>query len=492
MKKIQVVFLVCILFLGIGLRSIEVINKNFLFGFDQGRDYLDVRKIVVEKKPTLIGPEVGAGAAGISGIFHGPYYYYSLVLPFLIFQGNPYGGLVLMFCFGVASLFICFFFIKKAFGINAALVATLLLGVALSAQSRFMWNSHPSTLLILLTLWFTYKTTKNQKYFFMSTLFAGFIYGFQLAISVALIFSLFLFAFLFLKIRNLKVYLRGLVGAVLAYSPFILFELRHGFMAVKGIIVAFAKFFSGESQAKFWPNLIDHLWSFWYNYRNTFLLSGRLPLFLSLFLLTLIIFSIVKVKTSPKKKFLYFLIILPVTTFAILLFLNNTVWGHYLIHLHLTYILIFSIYFGQAKSPIAKTIFLIFLILMLPGIIGETKRAYNDLDDYGGIAKIKGKIEAVDYIYQDAGDQNFNVLVFTPPVYDYAYRYLLDWYGEKKYGFVPGQEKKGLFYLWIEPDPGKPWSYQGWLETKIKIGTVLQEVNLPSGFIIQKRYFEEN
>lgn len=493
MGKIKIILIFLVFFLGIGLRSIEVINKNFLFGFDQGRDYLAVRKIVKEKKLTLIGSEVGAGVAGLRGIFHGPYYYYSLVLPFLIFNGDPYGGLALMFCFGIVSLFICFLFMKEAFGVNAAIIATLLTGLALSAQSRFMWNSHPSTSFILLSFWFAFQIpTKPQKYFFWATFFAGIIYGFQLAISVALILSLFLFVSLVLKIKELKTYLRGLIGVILAYLPLIAFELRHGFMAVKGIYQALTGIFSDGNTINFFENLKDHLWAFWYNFRNTFLLSGRLPFWLVIFLLIVTLYYLLKEKTSQRKNFFYFLLILPLVTFSILMFLNNAVWGHYLIHLHLVYILVFSLCFSQLKAPLIKIILFLFLILMLPGMSREIERAYHDLDDYGGTAKIKGKIEALDFIYQDAQEEKFNLLVFTPPVYDYAYRYLLNWYGEQRYGFIPGEEKKGLFYLWIEPDPQKPWTYQGWLETVIKTGEILKEEALPSGFIIQKRYAQEN
>lgn len=57
----------------------------------------------------------------------------------------------------------------------------------------------------------------------------------------------------------------------------------------------------------------------------------------------------------------------------------------------------------------------------------------------------------------------------------------------KKYGYVPSKDKTGTFYLLIEPDPHKPWTYKGWLETVIKTGRVLKTVELPTGFIIQKR-----
>jgi hypothetical protein len=111
----------------------------------------------------------------------------------------------------------------------------------------------------------------------------------------------------------------------------------------------------------------------------------------------------------------------------------------------------------------------------------------NDFNDFGGVHKIKGKLEAIDYIYNDAKGERFGLYVFTPPVYTYAYDYLFWWYGGKKYNYVPPQEKKDIFYLLMEPDPSKPYSYNGWLETVIKTGSILETKELPSGFIIQKR-----
>ena len=110
-----------------------------------------------------------------------------------------------------------------------------------------------------------------------------------------------------------------------------------------------------------------------------------------------------------------------------------------------------------------------------------------DLKDTGGIAKIKGKKDAIDYIYKDAGGKKFGLLVFSPPVYTYPYDYVIQWYGARKYGYIPYNEKKGLFYLLIEVDPEKPWSYKGWLETVVRDGKVINTVTLPSGFIVQKR-----
>ena len=466
--------------LGIGLRAPEVLNHNPIFGFDQGRDYLAVRKIVVERKPTLIGSEVGAGMAGLQYIFHGPYYYYTLVAPFILFGGDPYGGLVLMFVFGVASLFLGFFFVKKSFGVKMALIATLLLAVALSAQSRFIWNSHPATFFILLVFWAVYKLPKNQqKYFFLANFLAGIIYGFQLAISVTLILTLFLFAFSIAKIKNIKVYFYGILGVILAYLPFFGFEFRHGLKATRNLL-----------RMNFAGGFKNHLSAFWFNFCDTFYVPQSGHWWLLGFLVIAAIYFLLKQKTGCRRYFVSFLLLMIPVTFSIFVFLDSPVWGHYLIHLHLAYILLFSFFLTKSRLRPVRIVLCIFLLLMAPRIWQEIGKAHQDYYDHGGVAKMRGKLEAIDYLYQDADGEEFNVLVFTPPVYDYAYQYLLTWYGQKQYGYLPGNKKEGLFYLWIEPEHGKPWTYQGWLETIIKTGRVLKEEKLPGGFIIQKRYAE--
>lgn len=172
------------------------------------------------------------------------------------------------------------------------------------------------------------------------------------------------------------------------------------------------------------------------------------------------------------------------------------IYIYYLIDLNLTYIFFFSYSFWSAfngKNSLIKTyLTLILLLLLANGIISAVKVYSYDINDYGGDAKIKGRIDAIDYIYKDAKKENFGLLVFSPPVYTYPYDYLLWWYGEKKYGYKPNQNKKGLFYLLMEKDASKPFSYKGWMETVVKTGEVIETKQLPSGFIIQKRMEGKN
>jgi hypothetical protein len=148
---------------------------------------------------------------------------------------------------------------------------------------------------------------------------------------------------------------------------------------------------------------------------------------------------------------------------------------------------------GYLKNPFKtggyaiNTVVSIFLIL--GSVLAMIHTYKSDYGDYGGTAKIRGKEDVLDYIYRDAGKQPFSVLVFTPPVYTYPYEYLFEWYGKRKYGFVPEFKKSQLTYLLIETDFEKPWSYNGWLETVVKNGTTISTTKLLSGFIVQKRIF---
>jgi hypothetical protein len=203
------------------------------------------------------------------------------------------------------------------------------------------------------------------------------------------------------------------------------------------------------------------------------------------------IFAIVKDKKIlwPKKAFIVYLTASPLMFFAIFMLYFWPMWTWWILELYIMYAFLFgiiSVYLWRRLMWrfVILGIFLAFFLSFINLTIGFYR---NDLNDYGGTHKIKGKIDALDYIYKDAKGEKFGLLVFTPPIYTYAYDYLIWWYGEKKYAYLPHKDKKGVFYLLIEPDPHKPWTYKGWLETVVKTGKVIEAKELPSGFIIQKR-----
>ena len=493
-KTVEIILFVLIIGISLLSRSIEVLNKNYIFGFDQGRDYLAVKNIMVENKFTLIGSEVGAGAAGLNGIFQGPFHYYFLAIPFILTKGDPYGGLVLMFLLSIFSVMFSYFFGRKIFGAIGGLVMALIMTLSpmFIAQARFVWNSNPSTLFILLALYFTYMGLgKKSKFIFLSAFFSGFIYNFQFAVSIPLCVGLLLYYIFIVKLREIKKYLILFSGFIVAFLPMLLFELRHGFMGIKG----FAAYLFGPKEAgiSFLPSqriITDHINSFFNAFIDVFPKNIISPYILLLIVLVPAIYYFRKEKDQNLRKFISFLFLLFPIHFLVFLFFRNAVWVYYLIALNITYILLFSYSVAcsfKKNNNFLKIFYVLFLIFILIRALPMLINVFTyDYSDYGGTAKIKGKTDAIDFIYKDAKGKKFSLFIFSPPIYTYPYDYILWWHAKEKFGYMPDSVKSETFYLLIEKDNDQVW-YKGWLETVIKNGSVVWEKKLSSGFIVQKR-----
>jgi len=487
---------------GIALRAVEVLNGNYLFGFDQGRDYLAAYNIAVNHKLTLIGAEVGAGFAGLNGLFHGSGYYYILSVMHFLFHGDPYGGLLLMLIFGTAALVLTYFFTKNALGNATAIISTFLVAISplLAPQSRFIWNHHPTTFFIIIFFFFMYRINKRPRVYAPLAVFtACFIYHFELAIAVPLAIAACLsFPFIF-HIKDIKTYIYCFIALIVALSPLFLFEIRHGWMAFR----SFWTYIIGGSLQLPVAQTAGHLKAFLYNAVNsfptekTFLPEGAY-IALVYFLIAFLMYLSFHAKPALHKKFFRFLLLTLAVSYGVLFFLRNDIWDYYLIHAHIVYIFIFAyaatfFWKNKRKSFSNASVFIVLSVYFVAMTISTTQRMIinytYDYHDLGGIEKIKGKKIAIDHIYKDANGRPFSAFIFVPAIYTYPYDYLFLTYAKEKYGYAPGKNKIGLVYLIIEPDHRKPWTYKGWLETVIKDGNILNTQTLKTGHIIQKRMF---
>lgn len=508
-------------------RAVEVINQNPIFGFDQGREYLAAQKIVENHDFILIGTELGAGSAGINGIFHGPVYYYFLTIPYIIFNGDPAGGTILIFLFSIISVVFLFYFVRRLFGFWAALLSTFLMAISpiFISQARFLWSPNPTTLFILLSFYFIYlfstkeleasktiKKTRNNTfkigysyfmkpfktelnlYIFLSAFFSAFVYNFEMGIAVPLCVSLTIYSCILFK-KNITAFLYLFLGFLLGFLPMVIFESRHSFMGLRGLL-NYVFIHKNVQLAGSGQNfLLDHFNAIIANFNDTFGLSNNLPqpFFLVptiIFLMFIAFYFKIEKKTWIRFMIFYFSILIAVT-FLVFSQLKNALYSYYLTDLSLVYLI--GIAYIAYASYQNKNKFVLYFLVLLSAILViysiplQLKTTLYDLNDYGGTAKVKGKLDAIDFIYKDADSKPFGLLVFSPPIYTYPYDYLINWYGRRKYDYVPYKDKKGTFYLLIDKDPDKPWSYKGWLETVIKTGRIEFTKTLPSGFIVQKR-----
>ena len=490
--------LFCILLIAAAPRAIELLNGNYLFGYDQGEHFQAVKKIVVDHNLTLIGTQVG----GAGGFFQGPGWYYLLAIPFFLTGGDPYGAMVLMFILGILTVFFAFYFGSKMFGQWVGILISFLIAISstIIAQSRFIWPPFPIYLLTVFILFFLFRTFQGREKFFpLATFTAGFMAHFEIATAGLFFGQLILLSpFLLLKkLISFRYFLYGIFSFILPLTPLIIFDLRHQFLISKGI-VGFVTHNQNPSHQVTYLYILKmletHYNTFKYNFESTFS-----PDILHAVIIVLLIvggFFIVENKkfSSAKKMFAGYLLVSPILFFILSMIYLWPMWDWWIRHLQIYYIFLLGIVLVALwRGIISKIIISMIGIMLLFSSVSNTVNLYkHDLNDYGGTNKIKGKLQAIDYIYQDAKGKPFGVLVFSPPIYTYPYDYLFWWYGEKKYHYRPHNEKKGIFYLLIEGDPHQPWTYEGWIETVIKTGKIIEtKILSPSGFIIQKRMEEK-
>ena len=487
---------------GFALRAVELLNRNFLFGLDNGRDFLAAYSIVVRHKLTLIGAEAGSGVAGINGIFHGPGYFYLISLAFALFHGDPFGAEIFMVVFGLAALAAAAWVGYKVMGKLGSILFLFFTAVSplIVSQSRFIWSSHPLTVFVILTMYFVYRIGDNPRVFAPLAVFtAGFTYNSQLGVAVPLTAAVLLSIPVVYQITDLSVYLTSLAALVFAFAPMGLFEIRHHFMAVHSAISYIHGGGSGASGSLFEAKrLMSHIQDYLNNFYNTFAFEfGWIPNAVQLVVLKIsipfVLYGLTLVGGKQLRRFILFLFLCVAVTWAGYLFLNNVVWDYYLTHTRIAFILLFTLggiglYRHRGENLLTKASLGVYLILLLTVGVGSVFRMYisytQDIHDNNVIDKIKGKHELIDMMYKDAKGKPFSVFVFEPGIYTYAYDYLFMTYGVNKYGYKPTAVKHGLAYLVIEPDRNQPWRQNGWLETVVQGGTILWQKTLFNGGVI--------
>ncbi len=499
MKYVIIIVATMLVLLGMIIRVVEVANGNYVFGFDQGLDYMAARSIAVEHKLTLIGAEAGAGFAGLPGVFHGPGYRYILAVLLFISSGNPYGAIVALAVLSLVSLWFMYRLANGIFGSSVARVVLVLAALSppLTAQARMIWAPNFSAVIaipFLYAIWAARKRTMTAVFF--TALLAAMLYHFELPMAVPAILMTVLYFWFVLRLRTVRLWTAVLAGFLLGFFPMLLFESRHGWGFVKGIISYGARVTESAASTPFSPlkELVGDGTALLGTVRESFLFTVPVARWVLPWAMFTGAFAYARhEKKKEIQNYMYGLLLLVVSHVLIFYPYRGPVYAHYMTLLYFVYPILAAYTAVRASvTRWSRWVVYILAVLFVIGVLMQTpKTIIADYSDYGGTAKIRGKIDAINSIYEHAAGTGFNLLVFSPPVYTYPYDYILRWYASKRYGYIPGTEKMGTVYLLIEPDPEKPWSYNGWLETVIKHGDVEASWKLPSGFIVEKRFIQE-
>lgn len=219
------------------------ISEYLTFLGDEGRDVLVVLHIL-HGNFTLLGP-----TASVGGFFLGPIYYYFMA-PFLwLFNYNPVGPAVMVALVGVATVWLVYKATQDFFGYYPALIASLLYAISplVITYSRSSWNPNVVPFFSLLMFYVLYGSILNKS--LLKTAIAGIFFGILLQLHYLSTF-LGVVVFIYILVTTLyqeKAAVRKTItalslryasfasGTLLGWSPFLAFEVRHGFPNIQSI-----------------------------------------------------------------------------------------------------------------------------------------------------------------------------------------------------------------------------------------------------------------
>ncbi len=237
-KNLEFLLIASILILAAFLRLYRISDYLTFLG-DEGRDVL-IAKGILEGHLTLLGPRASAG-----DFFLGPIYYY-FIAPFLwLFKLDPVGPAVMVALLSIATVFLIYKVSKEFFGVKAAFFSSALYAVSplVIAYSRSSWNPNPMPFVSLLTLYLAYKTVLKpswKKFIIIGVLLGIAIQLHYLSTFLIVIVLVFiLIANRYKKVdfkKSLIWYFQILLGFLIGFSPFLIFEARHDFPNTRTII----------------------------------------------------------------------------------------------------------------------------------------------------------------------------------------------------------------------------------------------------------------
>lgn len=242
------------------LRFYNITDLQF-FTYDQSRDALFVKRMIVDHEFRLLGTQTS-----LPGMYLPPYYFYTITPILWLFKLNPIGIDIYSAFIGVLTVPMVYLVANKMFGRPAGVFSAGLFGVSplVVELTRRAWNPNTLPFFILVSFYFLYRyfTEKKVKYFLLSFGFYGYCLSLHFGAWTLLplfIFTLF-YGWLKGKLGRLGV-LGGLGLLVFFVFPLVLFEIRHNFFLVGQAKVFFfdGRHLGPKSGVNFFESLVVSL-----------------------------------------------------------------------------------------------------------------------------------------------------------------------------------------------------------------------------------------
>ncbi len=464
MNRQQLFIIIAILFvIGLFFRTYRL-GELFNFGYDQGRDAFLILRMVEDRKPVLIGPEIG----GLSGAYLGPFFYYFLLPCYWLGDWYPKLPALAVAFLSALSIPAIFFLGKSLFkSAKVGVLAAFFLTFSYGAISYGRWLSNPSPYIFLSTVFiFSLIKVKTKKaggwWLVISGLSLGLVLQTELANATILpLMGIVWLIFFKPKIRWLH-WILALLAFGLVLSPLVLFDLRHDNLISKAIFRVIGDSQTHTSLADVWEKRP----AFYLGFLKWQFLpkAGNLALILLSVLFGSAIWNILSgFKHFQKNKNITFVSIWLLLPYLIGMFYTanyGQMFDYYFLGQLIPGFLVLAYFLNRLKNKyrlpfnflISKqTLLAIFLSIFFIYSLNEWRHSVDMEKIEFGINK---KMEAVRNVYQSAQDEEYSVFIFTPNGQTEAFDYLFWWLGRKLNRPVPSTvAKNNEYFILAEPDP---------------------------------------
>ena len=454
---------------------IFLLQQNLFFGPEQGIDFLVIKDIVVNHNFTLIGAKTD-----ISGIFHGPIYYYISVIPFFLSQGNPLFISFFLIIINCLSVFFIYALGKISFNTRVGLIAAALFTCSYTAIVYARWlSTHPLAIpLVCLYFLFLIKFLKgNTVSLWGAALFLGLLMQSEflniLFFGVITLVILIIFFKEFTKQNKSYLIVSGMIAATIGIGHLVLFDFRHDFLITKNIFLLTHKDIGYHTS--YIMSLISSL-------RTLIDLVASIIVPFS-FIIALVSFSaaillLVREKTNKYRLILFSWLFVPP---LILIFLGHEILDQFFVALIPAIILSIAFLIDTIwRKKYVLGVLLLFVYILFNLVAWITNIPQNNKIFFQAPQldfKYSNQLAVIDEIYKRADGKPFSIQAYTIPYWtQQGWQYLFWQYGLPKYGYLPIEQKASLLFVIVQDDPGNKDYQQDWLKKEVsKWGSLKDE-----------------
>ncbi len=422
---------------------------NIYFAYDQSRDAFMASEILTGNLK-LLGPPTS-----LSGLFHGPLYWYLIAPLYLVFNGSPAYVAGVIRALNVVSVVLIYLVGTTISGKKIGLAAAFIYAFSFEnwQEAQYFTNPGPAVVTSLLFYLGLARIAKGKDKL-RDWLFVSLGLGFSIQLQFYLLYlfvSFFAILVIFRKrivgrieSKKMTVFVSGLAVAL---STFIVSEFKFQFRIIKGLLTVFTE---QQNSKPLVDKSLEWLDKILVTIKDS--LGFSLQAFPKIVVAILIVsaFVIIYSKAHQKTKdALNFLGVWIASTAILYIVIGHNTY--YIIGLAPGLILLFVVLLRQTSFLRLFWLPIIALVIVLntvaiakqakAGII--TQISVQEGMRYGDEKKV------LSYIYNDADTENYVVSALTMPYDIYStWAYLFHNYGNSEYGYIP---------YWIkEPPAGYP------------------------------------